>query len=169
MLDAAYDSSASEFEPHTISIEVRDVPGVLNQVTGVCHTAVYSNPLHCGRLSYHKACSSLVTCKHIYPPSPGCNRRLLMIAALGSFPKCMVVRMEVFTSGMELQSSVWGVPRLEIHMAPKSPRKVEKSRNLQFAICSETFGFKIPACPNSKFRLMRPICTIRPTSSSTIC
>lgn len=34
MLDAGYDANAAEFRPQIVSIEVQDVPGVLNQVTG---------------------------------------------------------------------------------------------------------------------------------------
>lgn len=35
VLDAAYDPALAAFEPYTLSIEVQDRPGVLNQVTGV--------------------------------------------------------------------------------------------------------------------------------------
>ena len=35
MLDAGYDANATEFRPQIVSIEVQDVPGVLNQVTGI--------------------------------------------------------------------------------------------------------------------------------------
>ena len=35
VLDAGYDANAAEFSPRIVSIEVKDVPGVLNQVTGI--------------------------------------------------------------------------------------------------------------------------------------
>ena len=35
VLDAGYDANAAEFRPQIVSIEVQDVPGVLNQVTGM--------------------------------------------------------------------------------------------------------------------------------------
>ena len=35
VLDAGYDAHASDFKPQIVSIEVKDVPGVLNEVTGM--------------------------------------------------------------------------------------------------------------------------------------
>lgn len=43
VLDAKYDANASEFSPRIVSIEVRDVPGVLNQVTGRFQSIWFAN------------------------------------------------------------------------------------------------------------------------------
>lgn len=42
ILDAAYTPSGHGFEPYTLSIDVQDVPGVLNQVTGVISRRGYN-------------------------------------------------------------------------------------------------------------------------------
>ncbi len=38
ILEATYNSEAGDYEAHTLSIEVQDVPGVLNQVSAHTHT-----------------------------------------------------------------------------------------------------------------------------------